>query len=172
MARHIAYAGYGYDSPFLELTPENPMLIERTDPVTLHCNCGTYEAARHRELPSWKLMTRAVQEDCIHSIRAWVKRFPDLVHAALDSRGRTAVHYAAMHNAKHVLEFLLDHGGNLHWIDRDGNTPLHLCPPSSAMAPALLLLRGANAYALNADGQPPAHPLAVNHRAQHSRRRS
>ena len=62
--------------------------------------------------------------------------------SASDSKGRTALHFAATHNNEFIIKVLIDHGANPNAKDINGNTPLHLAACSNQINVVTLLLRG------------------------------
>jgi hypothetical protein len=134
------------------------MLIE---PTSSHCGCGEYPLSAASTLDPVEALRRAVLEDCTHGVRGVLNAFPHLLNASLAAGGETALHLAARLNSFDALQELLRLGANVHWLDHDGNTALHLVPTKAATAAAVLVLAGANVQALNAYGQAPQHPLAV-----------
>jgi Ankyrin repeats (3 copies) len=72
---------------------------------------------------------------------------------ATDSRGRDAMHYAAMLQHRGIAEFLMLHNANFSTLDRYGLTPLHYAAThfSSEMA-TLLIEHGASIDARHDDG--------------------
>ena len=74
-------------------------------------------------------------------------------------RGYTALHYCVNGGAS-VVEKLLQYGADVHAIDYDGNTPLHLLMPSAEMAATLetLIHHGARCDVIREkDGKTPLH---------------
>lgn len=131
------------------------------EPTSSHCGCGEYPLSAASTLDPIEALRRAVLEDCTHGVRGVLTAFPHLLNASVAAGGETALHLAARINAFDALQELLRLGANVHWLDHDGNTPLHLVPTKAATAAAALVLAGANVLAINAHGQAPQHPLAV-----------
>lgn len=59
-----------------------------------------------------------------------------------DSKGRTALHFAATHGNEDIVKTLISHNANLNAKDLNGNTPLHLAACSNQVKIVTLLLRG------------------------------
>ena len=91
---------------------------------------------------------------------------------APDTRGRTALHYAAGGGAPRNLEALLAAGGKPDVQDGDGNTPLHIAADASsptlgeresAAVIRVLLDGGASPNVPNRRGDTPLHVAARTH---------
>ncbi|KAJ2797753.1 hypothetical protein H4R21_004192 [Coemansia helicoidea] len=70
-----------------------------------------------------------------------------------DENGYTPLHAAASWKHRHVLQFLLDNGGDVGVVDADGDTPLHTCEDRECAE--LLLEHGADANKENHEGLTP-----------------
>ncbi|XP_071050717.1 transient receptor potential cation channel subfamily A member 1 isoform X2 [Onthophagus taurus] len=78
--------------------------------------------------------------------------------AIKDSRGRTAVHQAAVRNRTNILEFILSQGADFNPQDNAGNTPLHVAVENGSLdAVDYLLQIGVKTDILNEKKQAPVH---------------
>ncbi|KAI8074120.1 ankyrin repeat-containing domain protein [Gongronella butleri] len=71
-----------------------------------------------------------------------------------DEFGYTPIHAAVSYNQKEVLEYLLNHGGDINVEDSDKDTPLYVC--ESVDMAKFMLDRGASAEHKNDEGISPA----------------
>ncbi|ORZ14533.1 ankyrin repeat-containing domain protein [Absidia repens] len=71
-----------------------------------------------------------------------------------DEFGYTALHAAVSYNHKDVLEYLLEHGGDINIEDFDKDTPLYVC--EHADLAQFLVDHGANVHHKNSEGVSPA----------------
>ncbi|KAJ2317839.1 hypothetical protein IWW52_002901 [Coemansia sp. RSA 2704] len=79
---------------------------------------------------------------------------------AKDENGYTPLHAASSWKHLELLEYLLDHGGEVDIVDSDGDTPLHICEDKACAQ--LLLDRGADATRKNHEGLTPVHTTLEN----------
>ncbi|KAJ9644083.1 hypothetical protein H2199_003951 [Coniosporium tulheliwenetii] len=78
-----------------------------------------------------------------------------------DSRGRTALHWAASRGNEVMVRLLLEEGADLHAKDEDGRTALHEAARSGKEAVVRLLLEeGADLHAKDKDGRTALHEAA------------
>ncbi|MBF0104212.1 MAG: ankyrin repeat domain-containing protein [Deltaproteobacteria bacterium] len=78
------------------------------------------------------------------------------INASHDIIGGSCLHCAVLHGQTRVLETLLDHGADTECRDTDGNTPLILaCYLARTDMAEMLVAKGANINAINAQGQRP-----------------
>ncbi|TDL25830.1 ankyrin [Rickenella mellea] len=71
----------------------------------------------------------AAMNNQLSLLRALVEENPDLVNA-LDSDGRTPLHWAASSGSKDIVIYLIDHKAEIDKQDSSGWTPLHIsCKP-------------------------------------------
>jgi cytohesin len=104
--------------------------------------------------PKWTVLHMAAYQANTDVVPALMKAGAD--PALRDSRGNTALHYAA--GSKRLLEFLLASKPNVNVTNQDGDTPLHWAACANDIEPATLLLAaGASVNAVNAKGQTPLH---------------
>jgi cytohesin len=104
--------------------------------------------------PKWTVLHMAAYQANTDVVPALMKAGAD--PALRDSRGNTALHYAA--GNKRILELLLASKPNVNVTNQDGDTPLHWAACAADIEPATLLLAaGANVNAVNAKGQTPLH---------------
>lgn len=74
----------------------------------------------------------------------------------VDSKGRTALHFAAINKRVEVIEFVLDQGIDVNCRTNDGKTALHLAAwDGNAKGCELLLKRGAKINIKNTEGHTP-----------------
>jgi hypothetical protein len=86
-----------------------------------------------------------------------------------DSKGRTALHFAATHGDEHIVKTLIDHRANVNARDLNGNTPLHLAACSNQVKIVTLLLRGGtDINALDYTGKTPLDVAMSRLRILHS----
>ena len=104
--------------------------------------------------PRWTVLHLAAYKANTDVVPALMKAGAD--PSLRDSRGNTALHYAA--GSKRILELLLASKPNVNVTNQDGDTPLHWAACATDIEPATLLLAaGANVNAVNAKGQTPLH---------------
>ncbi len=94
-----------------------------------------------------------------------LKRQLDLPNANInvaDSRGETALHSVldTGHTDIELVRFLLDHGADIHAVNSDGDTPLHIAVSFDHKDEVSLLLnKGADINFRNFDGRTPLHMI-------------
>ncbi|KAJ2698788.1 hypothetical protein H4R19_005569, partial [Coemansia spiralis] len=101
----------------------------------------------------------AASDGDLDRVRALVERDGSAVNRG-DENGYSPLHAAASWKHLHVLQFLLDNGGDVGVVDADGDTPLHVCEDRTCAA--LLLERGADATKQNREGLTPVHTTLEN----------
>lgn len=72
------------------------------------------------------------------------------------TKGSTPLHAACSGGNAEIVQFLIDHGANIHATDADGRTPLHICALCGHVGAAEVLIRaGANVNAVDHQGYTP-----------------
>lgn len=77
--------------------------------------------------------------------------------SAADSKGRTALHFAASNDNEELVAFLLEHGADPNVQDLNGSTPLHLATMTSKGICELLVDAGAKSSAVDTFGKTALH---------------
>ncbi len=103
------------------------------------------------QVPANDLLTLA-NEDNITGIKSLFKTETD-IHA-MDERGNTALHIAAINNNASLIQFLINEGANSTLTNFSGDTPLHCAIKNNANdAAKVLAAQGDNIFIENADGK-------------------
>ncbi|TKY73707.1 ADP-ribosylation factor GTPase-activating protein AGD1 [Spatholobus suberectus] len=68
---------------------------------------------------------------------------------AIDSRGRTPLHYCIMRGKKATAKVLITRGANQHAVDKEGNTPLKLAPEPDTVGKDIVVLNKQMAWPQN-----------------------
>ena len=96
------------------------------------------------------------RDDIIPTIVATPHAVRNPIVNALDSKGATALHYAALRGRYTVVQMLIENGAMLDVQDHLGNTPLHYAAFSNHISTVCLLCDfGANLKLVNKDGLTP-----------------
>ena len=96
-----------------------------------------------------KAIKQAIQSKSMTRLAEAVAKYPDQVNRPDARNGLVPLHWAAMGNQAHMVEYLLDHGAKVNAGDRYGLTPLHAAAAFDAQATAdMLLNHGAELNAL------------------------
>lgn len=77
-----------------------------------------------------------------------------------DDEGRTALHYAVMHNLPHAVKALIEKGANVNSVDSKGNSVLHLVRFANKDIAEALLKAGADVTAVDKNNETPLHHAA------------
>ncbi|KJH50904.1 ankyrin repeat protein [Dictyocaulus viviparus] len=64
----------------------------------------------------------------------------DIKYALTDSIGRNVLHYAALYNAPHLVNYFATCGANVNLIDNNGDAPIHLAAKGGNVEALLALL--------------------------------
>ncbi|XP_072018043.1 transient receptor potential cation channel subfamily A member 1-like [Amphiura filiformis] len=99
---------------------------------------------------------------------------PDRLHIR-DKHGAGAMHRAVSKSRLKIMEFIIEHGGDINAVDENGNTPLHWAVKHNQSAGIdFLIQQGANTTILNEQLMAPLHlaceqdiPDAVEHLCKH-----
>ncbi|VDM77807.1 unnamed protein product [Strongylus vulgaris] len=65
----------------------------------------------------------------------------DIKYALTDEMGRNAMHYAALYNAPHLVNYFASCGANMNLIDINGDAPIHLAAKNGNFEALVALIR-------------------------------
>lgn len=117
---------------------------------------------RKREESLQKKLFHAIEDGKLRNVEEMLER-PDVRADMQDREGNTALHLAAYHMQRAIIDLLIKRGASVHARNQSGKTPLHSAAMKTPETIALLCKYGAACDAQDALGNTPLHYAVTDH---------
>lgn len=135
--------GYGYDTGQIQNLSSNKQFYRKILPshqkAKLHTR-SKLSPKGHQDYLSERKLRDGANSSNIDIVVELINKGVNV--SVPDSKGRTALHFAATQNNEFIIKVLLDHGADPNAKDINGNTPLHLAACSNHINIVTQLLKG------------------------------